>query len=956
MIEDLIDRKMKQVIAEQAPMNSESELDKPYDSWHDLVPFPVGWHPPKFRQFDGTGDAREHLAYFEATCGDTACNPSLLLRQFSGSLTGAAFHWYSRLPVGSISDWKSMKDLFKAHFVTMKKDFSVVELAQVQQKRDEKIDNYIIRFRNSYVHLAREMHPEDAIEMCVHGMLHHWSIEVSRREPKSFSALSSAVAATKLEYEKSPQIMELYKNASGFDPSKRFNTNVKANNGGAKPKASNEANTTRMVNQNDVPMLGSRSEPTGGKSRPSIQELLKKQYVFCREMVKGFFNQVMAHNHLTLPEPRRPDQVGMTDNCLYCPYHRYVGHVIEDCVAFKEWIQRAVDEKRLAIQPDAINPDYHAVNMVTVGPTSKMRNTNIEKGDWVPLAQVERQLVNLANTQKQIPRRAAQEQYRRPFNNTYRHDGHATFTRRWHDPSKCRMPPRFVPRSEGDESFPRPRRIPPTLAQFMPRNWGQLPKEVNSSSEKESSSSTPSHKAACNVILDYKDNTSTDSDEAVTPHEREAMRAEAELEKVLVKEVNMNLRGGKVLPERVYLQRPGKEQAQPVKDDGVPDSTPKGGVHEKGRVTDIDYNVVAHLKHIPALLSVYDALMLVPELRESLVKALQTPELYEVSMAKHRLQCNYFNTNEITFSEEDKVVADDNHNRPLYIEGNIGVAHLRRILIDPGSAVNILPVRSLTWAGYTLDDLEPTEVVICGFDNQGRPALGSITVKIQMSSFSFKVRFFVIEANTSYSALLGRPWIHKYQVVPSTLHQCLKFADESGEQHRIVGNTTPYAIQESHHADAKYYFQNEGIQTQQGRVAPPADVIVLPGVPPPREVQSHFNQSSSKKQERRRATSSKKAAASSSTPPFSLSTGVSTSVPLILRSVPDTKIIYGSTYHEPLLLSTPILTASLTNKNDTGAHGVPKSSATENDLLPPVILQTPQDKKYKDVAPEGRVV
>lgn len=80
MIEDLIDRKMKQVIAEQAPMNSESELDKPYDSWHDLVPFPVGWHLPKFRQFDGTGDAREHLAYFEATCGDTACNPSLLLR------------------------------------------------------------------------------------------------------------------------------------------------------------------------------------------------------------------------------------------------------------------------------------------------------------------------------------------------------------------------------------------------------------------------------------------------------------------------------------------------------------------------------------------------------------------------------------------------------------------------------------------------------------------------------------------------------------------------------------------------------------------------------------------------------------------------------------------------------------------------------------------------------------
>jgi hypothetical protein len=186
--------------------------------------------------------------------------------------------------------------------------------------------------------------------------------------------------------------------------------------------------------------------------------------------------------------------------------------------------------------------------------------------------------------------------------------------------------------------------------------------------------------------------------------------------------------------------------------------------------------------------------MLVPELRQALIHALEDPKRYEVTMAKHQIVCNYLSTNEITFTEDDKVIADDNHNLPLYMEGNIGTAHLRRILIDHGSAVSILPIRSLTRVGFTLDDLEPKEVVICSFDNQGRSALGSITVKIQMSSFSFKVRFFVVEAKTSYSALLGRPWIHKYQVVPSALHQCLKFVDGSGEQHRVAGNTNPYTI------------------------------------------------------------------------------------------------------------------------------------------------------------------
>ena len=105
-----------------------------------------------------------------------------------------------------------------------------------------------------------------------------------------------------------------------------------------------------------------------------------------------------------------------------------------------------------------------------------------------------------------------------------------------------------------------------------------------------------------------------------------------------------------------------------------------------------------------------------------------------------------------------------------------------------------------------MDDLGPTEVVICGYDNHAKSALGVITLKFQMASYSFKVKFFVIEANASYSALLGRPWIHKYRVVPSTLHQCLKFMDGNGEQQCIGGNTAPYTIKEVHNADAKYYF------------------------------------------------------------------------------------------------------------------------------------------------------
>ncbi|KAK1653685.1 hypothetical protein QYE76_071490 [Lolium multiflorum] len=712
-IEDMVTKRFKQLTVDQTPQTSESELEKPYEAWHDRVSFSAGWHPPKFRQFDGTRDAREHLAYFEAACGDTANSSSLLLRQFSGSLTGPAFHWYSRLPVGAIGSWAGMKEVFKKHFVAMKKDFSIVELSQVRQRREESIDEYIIRFRNSYVRLAREMHLEDAIKMCILGMHQHWSLEVSRREPITFSALSSAVAATKLEFEKSPQIMELYKNASAFEPTRRFASTSKPINNEGKMKAPAEANATRVFSstpQGNVPFLGARGDQAGGRQRPSLQELLK-------ELVKDMFDQLMEHRALNLPEPQRPDQVRMTDNALFCPYHRYVGHVIEDCIAFKEWLQRAVNEKRINLDPEAINPDYHAVNMVSVTPTSTPSQGMEYEDAWVPLSQVEGQLSNvvLAAVPMPISQRGAtptackeepwsmarRRSYSRnlpppPHRSTSSTRRPPTILKRF-DPSQRHPPSRFVPRSEGDEAFPRRGHVLPTLAQFMPKK--KVPTDGTEEVQEEATSSQSSNVVSCNVILDYKDTPSSDSDGVLTPEEQEAFLAEDAMKNLQVEEVNMNLRGGKVLPDPVKTKQARVDKPAAQKELPSHEEAPEGHGEGKTKLHDVDYNIIAHLKRIPALLSVHDALMMVPDLREALVKALQAPELYEMCMAKHRLFSNPLFVNEITFDEEDNLIEDGAHNRPLYVEGNIGVAYLRRILIDPGSAVNILPLRSLKRAG-----------------------------------------------------------------------------------------------------------------------------------------------------------------------------------------------------------------------------------------------------------------
>ena len=211
----------------------------------------------------------------------------------------------------------------------------------------------------------------------------------------------------------------------------------------------------------------------------------------------------------------------------------------------------------------------------------------------------------------------------------------------------------------------------PTLAEFWPKRRGQVP---NKEAQVESSSYSTSNVATCNATSTRSNDENSGSEEVLTAREQEMLH-DGDEKRDAPAEVNMNLRSGRALQELPQAKQP---KANKAANEGAP---PSGALEpskkKKNRIEDIDYNVVSHLKRIPALLSVYDALMLVPDLREALVKALLEPELYEVVMAKHRLVNNPLFVNEITFDEEDEVIEAGDHNCPLYVEGNIGVAHLR---------------------------------------------------------------------------------------------------------------------------------------------------------------------------------------------------------------------------------------------------------------------------------------
>lgn len=69
-------------------------------------------------------------------------------------------------------------------------------------------------------------------------------------------------------------------------------------------------------------------------------------------------------------------------------------------------------------------------------------------------------------------------------------------------------------------------------------------------------------------------------------------------------------------------------------------------------------------------------------------------------------------------------------------------------------------------------------------------------------------RFHVINAEVSYHALLGRLWLHKHHLIPSTYHQCIK-GRLNGRPVRIPTNRNPFSQGEVNFAKIMFYNELE---------------------------------------------------------------------------------------------------------------------------------------------------
>jgi hypothetical protein len=550
---------------------------------------------------------------------------------------------------------------------------------------------------------------------------------------------------------------------------------------------------------------GPRPNPGGGsRGFETLKQKKTKPYSFRKDKVAQIFRGALK-NGLTLPVSKRPEDADKSDEPNFCPYHRVLGHSIEDCWVFKDWVEKAYKNGEITLPKWFLqNPSAHEqANTISheEEESPDQLNENPEE-QWT--THLSKQSIKMLKALKKKPGMKWKDDITpvvspkpRVYYKVDQSQDQVLKKRKKHRSNGSRKN-KIEECEQGS-----PEVI--TLQHFISKkDWKKLTLSQKKEDTDEGVNKEESEEiwgASCNTVYSSHDEDMPTLEEMFFLNDE----GEASTSGTKGEECKTVLRSGTYVPER---------QAPKDSDRGKDKAQNKGKEVEglgknlgKTQSTGEEYNVLAHLRKIPALLSIFDALMMSQDLREVLILALQNPEMYKSYFIEQNMQETLFTSKRaacINFTNDDLLIGTADHNRPLYITGDCGGQKIGRILVDAGSSINIMPLKTLKTITLDVKNLSDERVIIHGFNQNSKKAMGAITLNLQCGSLKAPTKFYVIDAETSYRALLGRPWLHSNQVIPSTLHQCLKYI-ENGKQKRIDGDVKPFGVHEIKFNDAQYF-------------------------------------------------------------------------------------------------------------------------------------------------------
>ena len=132
----------------------------------------------------------------------------------------------------------------------------------------------------------------------------------------------------------------------------------------------------------------------------------------------------------------------------------------------------------------------------------------------------------------------------------------------------------------------------------------------------------------------------------------------------------------------------------------------------------------------------------------------------------------------IAFSDDDLLLEGLDHVRPSFIDVTCLGRRVPSVLLDNGSARKVYSLVTAIALGFLPTYFGPSSQNVRAYDGTQRKIMGTLSTHVMNGLVRYSILFQVLRIQSSFNLLLSHPWIHKVGVIPSSLHQKLKFIHE----------------------------------------------------------------------------------------------------------------------------------------------------------------------------------
>ena len=139
------------------------------------------------------------------------------------------------------------------------------------------------------------------------------------------------------------------------------------------------------------------------------------------------------------------------------------------------------------------------------------------------------------------------------------------------------------------------------------------------------------------------------------------------------------------------------------------------------------------------------------------------------------------------FSDDDKIGTIQPHDDALVITLRIGGYDVKKVMVDQGSVAEIMYPNLYKGLNLKAEDLTPYSSPLVSFEGKIVIPKGQVRLLVQTGSEVVEVDFIVMDAYSSYTSIVARPWLHTLGAISSTLHQKVKYPSE-GQIREILGD------------------------------------------------------------------------------------------------------------------------------------------------------------------------